>query len=70
MAYLHKTKKIIHRDLKPSNILLSKHGQVKIADFGVCSQELANSLESKASWVGTLLYMSVMMRMKYSLRDY
>lgn len=59
MVYLHKTKKIIHRDIKPSNILLEKHGQVKIADFGVCSQELANSLESKASWVGTLLYMSV-----------
>jgi len=59
LIYLHKVKKIIHRDIKPSNILLSKRGQVKIADFGVCSKELANSLESKASWVGTLLYMSV-----------
>ena len=59
LVYLHKIKKIIHRDIKPSNILLSKTGEVKIADFGVCSKQLDSSLENKVSWVGTFMYMSV-----------
>lgn len=34
---------LIHRDVKPSNILLNRHGQVKICDFGI-SGHLTNSL--------------------------
>jgi len=63
-------KKIIHRDIKPSNILLGKNGEVKIADFGVCSQQLQNSLEVKSSWVGTLIYMSVKQLLKKHLIYY
>lgn len=33
--------KILHRDFKPSNILIGKHKEVKICDFGV-SKELFN----------------------------
>ncbi len=34
LTYAHK-RGIIHGDLKPSNILISKHGRVLIADFGL-----------------------------------
>ncbi|KAK6089739.1 hypothetical protein P3W45_001241 [Vairimorpha bombi] len=41
VCYLHRNK-IIHRDLKPQNILVNRHGNLKICDFG-----LARSMEIK-----------------------
>lgn len=43
-------------DVKPSNILVNKHGQMKLCDFGV-SGELINSIAD--TFVGTSTYMSV-----------
>ena len=34
IAFLHKSG-VIHRDIKGANILITKHGKVKLADFGV-----------------------------------
>lgn len=45
LEYSH-SRGVVHRDVKPSNILITKEGQVKIADFGITkieSSELAQA---------------------------
>lgn len=51
---------IIHRDIKPENILLTKKGEVKVADFGLARQ-LNNEnvgLTQTGVTMGTPLYMA------------
>jgi protein kinase-like protein len=43
LACVHESQ-IVHRDVKPQNLLLSRHGEVKVGDFG-----LAMSLKSNGS---------------------
>lgn len=51
---------LVHRDIKPENLLLTRKGQVKVADFGLCRGPDADRLHLTQPGVtlGTPLYMS------------
>jgi serine/threonine-protein kinase len=51
---------LVHRDIKPENLLLTKKGQVKVADFGLCRDldDDRHHVTQSGVTLGTPLYMS------------
>lgn len=51
LEYLHKTKKIAHRDIKCENILIDKHQNIRVVDFGM-SCKCDNLMKTSCGSIG------------------
>jgi serine/threonine-protein kinase len=49
---------IVHRDIKPANVMLTRHGLVKIVDFGIAKSLGVTGPTRTGTTLGTLAYMS------------
>lgn len=49
---------VVHRDIKPSNLLLSRHGGVKVLDFGIAKADFDREGETGSVLFGTTRYMA------------
>ncbi|KAL4441400.1 hypothetical protein ABPG74_013695 [Tetrahymena malaccensis] len=66
IKYLHSIN-IVHRDLKPENILLDDEFNIKVCDFGWCTEDIENP---RNTFCGTYEYMApeIVFRQPYDYR--
>mmetsp|Transcript_5276 Transcript_5276/g.12563 ORF Transcript_5276/g.12563 Transcript_5276/m.12563 type:complete len:562 (-) Transcript_5276:148-1833(-) len=57
VQYLH-SKNVIHRDLKSQNIFLTRDGDVRLGDFGLCRRTVGKQDSTSMSHAGTDAYMA------------
>ncbi|SDO44926.1 serine/threonine-protein kinase [Lentzea jiangxiensis] len=57
LAYVH-ARDVVHRDIKPSNILLDRHGNAHLADFGLARLIGSTRLTRTDQVVGTAAYLA------------
>jgi serine/threonine protein kinase len=50
--------KIIHRDIKPENMLLGRHDELLLSDFGIALVTQSSRYQSIADFSGTISYMA------------
>ena len=55
LDYLHTQQFVIHRDVKASNILLTRTGEVKLADFGVSAKNSSED-QKRNEYIGTVYW--------------
>jgi len=57
LQYAH-DEKLIHRDIKPENMLLGRHNEVLLSDFGLARIAQSSLLQSTQEVTGTVYYMA------------
>lgn len=57
LQYAHDDK-VIHRDIKPENMLIGKHNEILLADFGIATIAQSSRYQNAQDMAGTITYMA------------